>query len=191
MRRRQLIAVLALACAPLASTTQAAAAELPIEPFRYDYAKRCLKRPQAGTLALQSWLERHSRGVFWGIVRCEKLSGSSYSLHSEGRAIDWHLDAHDGSDRRDARRLIELLLAPDADGNSHALARRMGVQEIIWSCRAWWAGESGMRRYSLCFDSKGRAKRVDDTSAHRNHLHIGLSWAGARKRTSFWRHGAG
>ena len=24
------------------------------------------------------------------------------------------------------------------------------------------------------------------TEAHKDHIHIGLSWAGARKRTSFW-----
>src|SRR5436190_23897954 len=68
-------------------------AALPIDPMQYDYAKRCLKKPQPGTLALQSWLEQHSAGVSWGIMRCEKLSKHNYSLHSEGRAIDWHLDA--------------------------------------------------------------------------------------------------
>lgn len=47
---------------------------------------------------------------------------------------------------RAANDLINLLLAPDSDGNVHALARRMGVQE-----------------------------------------HIGLNWAGAKARTSFWR----
>jgi hypothetical protein len=30
------------------------------------------------------------------------------------------------------------------------------------------------------------AKNVDRTTAHRDHIHFGLSWAGARKRTSFW-----
>jgi hypothetical protein len=29
---------------------------------------------------------------------------------------------------------------------------------------------------------------VDDTTAHRNHIHIGLSRLGARKLTSFWTH---
>ena len=27
---------------------------------------------------------------------------------------------------------------------------------------------------------------VSFTEAHKDHIHIGLSWAGARKRTSFW-----
>jgi hypothetical protein len=29
-------------------------------------------------------------------------------------------------------------------------------------------------------------KRVNYTEAHKDHIHIGLSRAGARKRTSFW-----
>jgi hypothetical protein len=161
---------------------------LPIDDYHYDYAKRCRKRPMPGTLELQRWLESNSRGVFWGIMRCEKLSRGHYSLHADGRAIDWHLDVHDRADRRAARRLILTLLATDKAGNPHALARRMGVQEIIWDCRSWFSGSERMNRYSLCYDKRGRRrKHVDDTSAHRNHVHIGLNLAGARKRTSFWR----
>ena len=49
------------------------------------------------------------------------------------------------------------------------------------------AGDGGMRPYSVCYDSKGRPKKVDDTTAHRNHIHIGLNWAGARMKTTFWK----
>src|SRR5205809_5356519 len=91
-------------------------AALPIDAPRYDEAKKCLKRPQKGTLALQTWLEQHVQGVSWGIMRCEKLGAHNYSLHSEGRAIDWHLDAHDPGQRAEAMRLIDLLLAPDRQG---------------------------------------------------------------------------
>ena len=62
-------------------------AAMPIDPMQYDYAKKCLKKPQPGTLALQSWLEQHSAGVSWGIMRCEKLGRHNYSLHAEGRAM--------------------------------------------------------------------------------------------------------
>jgi hypothetical protein len=80
------------------------------------------------------------------------------------------------------------LLAPDRDGNEHALARRMGIQEIIWNCRSWWSGSEGMGPYSVCDDGKGRRKKhVDETLAHRNHVHLGMSLDGARMRTSFWR----
>jgi hypothetical protein len=56
-------------------------------------------------------------------------------------------------------------------GNQHALARRLGVQEIIWDCRAWWSGSGGMEPYSVCYDKKGHRIHVDDTTAHRNHIH--------------------
>lgn len=161
-------------------------AHLPIDDYRYDYAKRCNKRPRPGTRALERWLERNVRGESWGIMRCEKLSGSNYSLHAEGRAIDWRLNVHKRVERRAADRLIRLLLAPDRKGNKFALARRMGVQEIIWNCRAWWGGSDRLTKYSLCYDRRGRRRKVDDTSAHRNHMHIGQNLAGARKRTSFW-----
>jgi hypothetical protein len=161
--------------------------DVPIDGYRYDYARRCLKRPQRGTVMLQSWLGSHVRGSFWGITRCEKLSRRNYSLHSEGRAIDWHLDVHNRADRRAAKRLIDLLLAPDKVGNRHALARRMGVQEIIWNCRSWWSGSESLGRYSACYDRKGRRRRIDDTTAHRDHIHIGLNRLGAKGKTSFWR----
>jgi hypothetical protein len=100
----------------------------PIEQPRYDHAKRCLRREQRGTRALERWLERHWRGDSWGIMRCEKLSPGSFSLHAEGRAVDWHLDAGVRGQKRAAERLIRLLLARDREGNTTALARRMGVQ---------------------------------------------------------------
>jgi hypothetical protein len=59
-------------------------------------------------------------------MRCERWGKNSVSLHAEGRAVDWHLDAARTADRREARRLIDLWLAPDSEGNEHVLARRMG-----------------------------------------------------------------
>jgi hypothetical protein len=162
-------------------------AKMPIDAYRYDAAKKCLKNPQKGTLALQSWLEKNAGGVSWGIMRCEKWGKNSASLHAEGRAIDWHLDVHNPQDRAEAKRLIDLFLAPDKAGNIHALARRMGIQELIWNCKGWFSGDGGLHPYSVCFDSKGKPKKVDDTNAHRNHIHIGVNWAGARMQTTFWR----
>jgi hypothetical protein len=165
-------------------------ASLPIERFTYDPATHCVKRPAAGALALQSWLARHEREVSWGIMRCEIWGNKSASLHAEGRAVDWHLDVHDPADARAARALISALLAPDVKGRPAALARRMGVQEIIFDCRAWfgggWGGAPSLTRYSACKANK----KVDDTTAHRNHVHLGLTRRGAAKRTSFWTRGA-
>jgi hypothetical protein len=63
------------------------------------------------------------------------------------------------------------------------MARRMGIQEVIWNCRVWSTRQpaAGMRPYSVC----GRG--VSRTMEHKDHLHIGLNWRGARERSSFWR----
>jgi hypothetical protein len=178
----------ALLCIALLFCLTAFAQSDPIDDYRYDPAKECRKRPTAGALALVEWLERNAAGVSWGIMRCEKWGKNRASLHAEGRAVDWHLDAARPADRAEARLLIDRLLATDDAGNAHALARRMGIQEIIWNCRSWWSGAERMEPYSACFTEKGKPrKRVDRTTAHRDHIHFGLSWPGARKRTSFWR----
>ena len=133
------------------------------------------------------WLGDNAKGVFWGTYRCEKWGRKSASLHAEGRAVDWHLDVDVPADRREATRLIALFLAPDKLGQPQALARRMGVEEIIWDCGYWGAGMEQFRDYSPCLSKRGKVRRhVNKTVAHRDHLHIGLTKAGAAKKTSFW-----
>jgi hypothetical protein len=106
------------------------------------------------------WLERNAGGVSWGIMRCEKWGKGRASLHAEGRAVDWHLDSARPADRREARRLIDLLLPPMPPATRTPSP-------------AGWAS----RR------SSGTAARGGPAAT----IHFGLSWAGARKRASFWR----
>ncbi|HEV2812132.1 MAG TPA: hypothetical protein VGW10_02670 [Solirubrobacteraceae bacterium] len=162
-----------------------------IDPEEYDAARKCTpKAARPGVVALTAWLQRNAHGVFWGSYRCEKWGKGSASLHAENRAIDWHLDAYDPAQKAHAAALIALLLAPDTAGNPHALARRMGVQEIIWDCSYWGAGMTDFKKYSACFKEDGRPnKKVDRTTAHRDHIHFGLSKAGAAGRTTFWQVG--
>lgn len=166
---------------------------LPIDDEVYDHASRCRRSPMPGTRALEAWLGSHAGGQSWGINRCEKLSEDNYSLHAEGRALDWHLDAANRAQREEADRIIALLLAPDRLGNERALARRIGLQEIIWNCRAWFTGSDRFRPYLACYDDdpppggrRRRKRNVNRTLAHRDHIHFGLSRAGARMLTSFW-----
>ena len=176
-----------IAYTSVASNPADALAELPIEDSEYDPATRCSKKPKPGMTALVEWLGRNADGVSWGTYRCEKWGPRSASLHAEGRAVDWALDVDVPAQRREAGRLIRLLLAPDRLGAPQALARRMGVEEIIWDCGYWSAGMGQARPYSPCLSKRGKLRRkVDKTVAHRNHLHIGLTKAGAAKRTSFW-----
>jgi hypothetical protein len=177
---------------PIAYTSVAhnpadALADVPIEDSEYDTATHCSKKTKPGMTALVDWLGENAGGVFWGTYRCEKWGPKSASLHAENRAVDWHLDVDVDADRREAARLIALFLAPDKLGQPQALARRMGVEEIIWDCGYWGAGMEQFRPYSPCLSKSGKLRRkVDKTIAHRDHLHIGLTKAGAAKQTSFW-----
>jgi hypothetical protein len=162
----------------------------PIEGEQYDRATKCRDRTPPGMKALVEWLEKNVRGESWGVFRCEKLKGGgdNYSLHSESRALDWHLDAGVAKEKRAAYRLIDTLLADDQRDNPRALARRMGIQGLIFDCHAWWAGMEELGEYSYCFKRNGDIRHnLDRTQAHRDHIHIELNWDGAKKKTSFWR----
>ena len=77
----------ALACViallPLASAAGATGnpadtlVDLTIDDYSYDKAKDCRKRPTPGALAMVDWLERNAKGVFWGIMRCERWGGTA------------------------------------------------------------------------------------------------------------------
>jgi hypothetical protein len=156
----------------------------PIEGEAYDHATKCRPRSTPGIRMLTRWIDRHFPGDNWGVWRCQSLSKDTKSLHSEGRALDWRLDAGRKRERRAANFLIQRLLAKDEQGNVRALARRMGVQEIIFNCRSWFSGSDGMGPYSAC-----QGGRVDRTTAHKDHIHIALNKRGSKGRTSFWKSG--
>jgi hypothetical protein len=164
----------------------------PIEGFRYDWGTGCkpANRIPSGMHALQRWLTRKvPRGESWGIHNCHVLPGGHWSLHSDNRAIDWHLDVTNPKDRREAYNLIHTLLAKDDKGNYAALARRMGIQGFIYNCHFWWARNpsAGMQRYSYCYNSHGHMRHgLNPTLAHMDHVHIELNLPGAHKQTSFW-----
>ena len=163
----------------------------PIEDSRYDGAERCNGgRVPPGMKAFEAWLDRHVAGETIGVYRCEKWDRRSASLHSVGRAIDWHLDARRGTERRAAERLISLLLETDRNGNEAALARRMGVQGLIFNCRSWWGWSNELGRYDYCYRRDGDGERkpnLDPTQAHIDHLHLELTRPGSKRQTSFWR----
>jgi hypothetical protein len=172
---------------PIAGNPADHLAGLEPDPEVYDPATHCTRKPKPGMTAFVGWLQRHASGVSWGTYRCERWGKHEASLHAEGRAVDWHLDVAKRDDRRQARRLVELLLAPDRAGTPHALARRMGVEEIIWDCSYWAAGMEDFIAYRPCLNKHDDVRRhVDATIAHRNHIHVGLSKAGAMRRTSYW-----
>ena len=192
MRRLLLIPFLLLLAVPAAALARDNPADallhLPIEASRYDKATHCSSKSRPGVVRLTAWLEENVRGEFWGSYRCEMWGKKEASLHAENRAIDWHLDVTARADRRAAKRLIALLLAADAAGNPQALARRMGVEELIWDCEYWAAGMTDFIPYRVCLNRRGKEiKGIDRTVAHRDHVHVGMTRAGAAAKTSFWR----
>ncbi|MEA2493798.1 MAG: hypothetical protein QOJ29_1709, partial [Thermoleophilaceae bacterium] len=141
-----------------------------LDPIQYDNATRCNGgKVPAGTKAMVAWLEHNAAGVNWGEYRCEMWGKHEASLHSVGRAIDWH-----PTTMADGHALVELLLAPDKAGNPAALARRMGVQGIIFNCESWFgSGDGQLGHYSYCYGKNDKRKKgLDPTQAHMNHVHI-------------------
>ncbi|MCC6749059.1 MAG: hypothetical protein IT371_15470 [Deltaproteobacteria bacterium] len=105
----------------------------------------------------------------YGIVRACNSGGQSE--HKEGRAWDWGLPASHPA----TKALLTWLLATDAQGHRHAMARRFGIMYMISNRRMWraYSPNDGWRSYS-------------GSNPHTDHVHISFSWAGARKETSFW-----
>jgi hypothetical protein len=147
----------------------------PIEGYAaYEPQRTCDPSAKVGTKSLAGALLRDYTGSRnLGIVRGCSVGGRSE--HKEGRAFDWGVNITNANEKAAAQSFINALMATDKDGNKHALARRMGVMYVIWDRQIWSAyrASEGWRPYS-------------GASAHRDHVHISLSWAGANGRTSFW-----
>ena len=140
---------------PLAGNPAHGLAAVEPDPEVYDAATRCDAKPKPGVERLVTWLEQNAAGVNWGTYRCEKWGKKSASLHAENRAIDWNLDVRKPAERRAGKKLLRLLLAPDRAGTPRALARRMGVEELIWDCSYWHAGSEQFGPYGPCFSKRG------------------------------------
>jgi hypothetical protein len=87
--------------------------------------------------------------------------------------------------RANARAFLAWLLGPDAAGTPFGNATRLGIMYIGWNDRFWAAYDTGRGWTELrnCFSTPGRGS---DTTCHRNHIHISLTWDGASGRTSMW-----
>ena len=136
-----------------------AAAVNSIDAYRFDYpGSVCSQGARPGAMGLLQWLFDHDAvGVSGGIYACRPIQGTDIlSLHAEGRAVDWVLDNRDARQRKIADGIVAALLKR-GHGHNHALARRMGIQEIIWNCRIWSSDRPDCRPGSLrpVFDQRG------------------------------------
>jgi peptidoglycan hydrolase-like protein with peptidoglycan-binding domain len=78
------------------------------------------------------------------------------------------LDAGDPADRRIGDAVVTWLT-----DNEGEMARRFGIQSIIWNAHSWRPNGGGWQGYV-------------GQSAHTDHVHLSFSWDGAMMRTSWW-----
>jgi hypothetical protein len=157
---------------------------LPVEDYAsYDPQTACAKKPRPGTVALGEWLVETYGGAGGAVNR--PCSGSGTSEHKDGRAVDWTMDAADPADRKRAKEFLAAAFATDAEGNPHALARRMGIMYVIWDDHFYPAYDRFEKEQYVSSGCRSR-KKCSKTLRHRDHVHISLSKAGAKGLTSFY-----
>jgi hypothetical protein len=129
-----------------------------------------------GPQALRSLLNATYGTIDAGITRtCD----GSVSDHHEGRALDWMVDYADPVKRAKALAVINWLRATDAQGNTNAVARRLGLSYWIYNKQMYGSWNN--------FNPTPYSCAGDATSCHVNHIHFSFTWAGAYKQVSFWR----
>jgi hypothetical protein len=183
-RRRTFRTLVTTAVAAAVLTPSAAFAAVPVAPVRLPstiegfakYVKQTTCSPTAkpGTVKLKDLLLKTYPGTrSLGISRSCSAGGTSE--HKEGRAFDWGVRYSSTSERAKASAFLTWLLKTDSAGHKAANARRLGVMYVIWNKRIWgaYAANQGWRTYN-------------GSNPHTDHVHISLSWAGARGTTSFW-----
>jgi hypothetical protein len=148
----------------------------------YGSVGNCLSPPtdQPGLVEFRSMLY-DQYGIGGGIYRCD--TGTNYE-HGQGRALDFMVNHFDPAQDAIANEVLNWLLATDAGGNPHAMARRLGVGNIIWngqSIELWsYNNNKVWEPYTPCV--AGSPAGV----CHTNHIHIAFSWAGALRQTSWF-----
>lgn len=178
---------------PLATGAVAAPAPVPLPKValpptidwqaEYQGQKLCSDWAKPGAVKLSALLKQTYGSYTTYITRSCATAG--VSEHEEGRAIDWMVDEEIPEQRAKAEAFLEWVTAPGPNGEPGAMARRLGIMYLIWDDKMWrvYRPEDGWQEYSGC--SKKQAEAYD-TSCHRDHIHISLTWDGAYAKTSFW-----
>ncbi|MGL5864969.1 MAG: peptidoglycan-binding domain-containing protein [Dermatophilaceae bacterium] len=156
------------ASAPVPRPTHPLPRALDVAP-PYQKGTQCLTEAQPGVVAFAKLLNSTYGARQYGILR------RCAAEHGEGRALDWMIDATDPAQRAVADTITRWLSAPDAQGRPGAMARRFGINYVIWNRQQWraYAPERGWSPYT-------------GLSPHTDHIHISFTWDGAYARTSWW-----
>jgi hypothetical protein len=156
-----------------------------IEPLA-DYVPQtsCDPTVKPGAAALGALLTATYRGTTFASAYACGTDGT-VSEHYEGRALDWMVSVRTGAQAGQARAFLSWLFATDGAGHRYAEARRLGVMYIVFDNRIWGAWDGSWHPHSAC---ASHPEASWDSTCHRNHMHISLSWEAAMKRTSYWTH---
>lgn len=144
-------------------------------PKENTQAGQCDPSAKPGVLLFRQWVlsqYRENPGAPQNILR--DCSTGSPSEHWEGRAWDFMIPSLDVG-----QALVDRLLAPDAAGRPHALARRAGIMYLIFNRQMW-------RAYPSSAGPSGSWSPYSGASAHTDHVHLSFSWKGARGETSLY-----
>ena len=158
-------------------------AELDWEP-EYHGQTLCSPEVKPGTLKLGALLDR----TYGKYTKYYKGNACPNGLeHQEGRALDWMVNSANSTEKAKAEAFIAWLLAKGPNGEPGANARRLGILYLVWNNRIWgtYRQNDGWREYSSCLSSSKRSSGYN-TSCHRDHIHISMTWDGANAQTSFW-----
>ncbi len=185
------LAVLAaLALSPLPVTSAAAAPPVPSVALppdvdladAYEGQSMCDPTPKPGTLKLRDTLWRTYGSSIWaGISRdCKVTWDKGISEHKDGRAIDWGVSVRNGT------KAIGDEFFNWVTANNGEMARRMGIMYLIWDSRMWrvYDMDRGFPEYSKCLTDFTSTSY--DTTCHRDHMHISMTWHGAGAWTSWY-----
>lgn len=149
----------------------------------YEAQTGCDSTPRPGTRRLANLIRQTYGNDAIGISRGCGVGGTSE--HKEGRALDWMTSVRNKQGNANAEAFLAWLLGPDQFGVPNGIATRLGVMYIGWDNRFWRAYDVG-RGWTELDSCLSDPRSGDDTSCHRNHMHVSLTWDGASGRTSFW-----
>ena len=157
-----------------------------IESFsHYEGQSKCSPWAKPGVVAFQQMVLAAFPGTGAGNIS-RSCSVGGQSEHKEGRAWDWSVNVAVPSQKAAADSMLAWLAARDAAGNKHAMARRLGVMYAIWNKRIFFPG-SGWSTY--CVQRNGACRDPEDGGTrhpHTDHVHFSFTWAGAKKKTTYW-----
>ncbi|CAN5213144.1 hypothetical protein BH09ACT10_BH09ACT10_17380 [soil metagenome] len=136
-------------------------------PSPYLPQNACVPSDQTGIKKLRDLvLATYQVGGRGNSSRSCAVAGTSE--HKEGRAWDWMVNVKNPAEKAAAADFLSWVTA-----NQGANARRLGIMYVIYNKKIWAVYRAG----------DGWRPSV----GHTDHIHVSLSWNGARANTSFWK----